>query len=848
MQHVLRVAWYRLRVTIRRRWSGYLSLALLIGLVGGLAMGSIAGARQTQSSYPQFLASTNPSELFFSSFGSGGPTGSGNASHAVTASEIAHLRHVKRVVTSLNFLAAPLGRNGAPLLSVVNSLSTGGSIDGEFLTQDRVAVLQGRMADPHKADEFVTTAEGAHILGLRVGKRIPLGVYSLAQTNSPGFGTPNVKPRIRVNARLVGIVVFNDQVVQDDVDADQTEMLVTPALSKQALGESTTAQFGLQLDGGNSDVSAVEHELAQLVPPGSVYEFHRMSLIEARVDRVVKPESLALGAFGAIAAVAALVIAALSISRQLQREAADLRVLRSLGADPAAIVAEASAGLLIAVLVGSLLAAGVAVGLSPLAPIGPVRAVYPALGFDFDWTVIGFGTLILVVGLTAITVATAYRALPNRVARRSRFDSARTFSVARTAARAWLPAPGAVGVHFALEPARRTSVPVRSALVGAVLAVVTVAATVTFASGLHTLVSRPALYGWNWNYALLPGNQDVPEQTLTALQHAPDVAAASGVNPAQARIDGQEVPILAGSNNLNPGPPILSGHTVMAANQIVLGGATLQQLHKRVGDTVILSFGTPQNTPIYAPPTPLVIVGTATFPAIGYPSSVADHTSMGTGALVSTGFEPAALKKSEIKPDPLLNGPSMVLVRLRRGVSPARGRTDMQRIVSATNRALSADQNDGGNSISFVGVLRPAEIVNYQSIGITPVILASGLAVGAVVALGLTLAETVRRRRRDLALLKALGFTRRQLASVVAWQASVAAVVGVVFGIPIGIALGRQLWILFARDIDAVPVPTVPVLSIVLIGVGAIVIANIVAAIPGRVAAGTPTARLLQVE
>src|ERR1700722_7853692 len=131
MQQVLRVAWYRLRVTFRHRWSGYLSLVLLIGLVGGLAMGSIAGARRTQSSYPQFLASTNPSELFFSSFGSGGPTGSGNASHAVTASEIGHLRHVKHVVTSLNFLAAPLGRNGAPLLSTVTSLSAGGSVDGE---------------------------------------------------------------------------------------------------------------------------------------------------------------------------------------------------------------------------------------------------------------------------------------------------------------------------------------------------------------------------------------------------------------------------------------------------------------------------------------------------------------------------------------------------------------------------------------------------------------------------------------------------------------------------------------------------------------------------------------------
>jgi ABC-type antimicrobial peptide transport system permease subunit len=190
----------------------------------------------------------------------------------------------------------------------------------------------------------------------------------------------------------------------------------------------------------------------------------------------------------------------------------------------------------------------------------------------------------------------------------------------------------------------------------------------------------------------------------------------------------------------------------------------------------------------------------------------------------------------------------MVLIRLRPGIGVAAGRAEMQRVVGETNKALAADPNDGGDSISVLGVLRPAEIVNYQSMGITPVILASGLALGAVMALGLTLAETVRRRRRDLALLKALGFTRRQLSAVTAWQASVAAVVGVVLGIPIGILLGRQLWILFARDIDAVPVPTVPVLSIVLIGIGAVVLANIVAAFPGRLAARTPTALALRAE
>src|SRR5207302_10278822 len=120
--------------------------------------------------------------------------------------------------------------------------------------------------------------------------------------------------------------------------------------------------------------------------------------------------------------------------------------------------------------------------------------------------------------------------------------------------------------------------------------------------------------------------------------------------------------------------------------------------------------------------------------------------------------------------------------------------------------------------------------------------LAAGLAAGAIVALGLTLAASVRRRRQDLALLKTIGCTQRQLAAAVAWQASVAAVVGIVVGVPIGIALGRWLWILFARNIDAVPKPTVPALSVLLVSVGALVLANIVAALPGRGAARTPPA------
>ena len=93
----------------------------------------------------------------------------------------------------------------------------------------------------------------------------------------------------------------------------------------------------------------------------------------------------------------------------------------------------------------------------------------------------------------------------------TRSAAARRSSVARSAESAGLPVAGVVGVRFALEPGRgRTAVPVRSALFGTVLAVAMVVATLTFASSLGTLVSHPALYGWNWSYALDPEQRRPP--------------------------------------------------------------------------------------------------------------------------------------------------------------------------------------------------------------------------------------------------------------------------------------------------------------------------------------------------
>lgn len=172
----------------------------------------------------------------------------------------------------------------------------------------------------------------------------------------------------------------------------------------------------------------------------------------------------------------------------------------------------------------------------------------------------------------------------------------------------------------------------------------------------------------------------------------------------------------------------------------------------------------------------------------------------------------------------------------------------MQRIAAATNKIFAADPHATGNDVLVLGVQHPAQIVNYRSIGSTPVVLAAGLALGAIVALALTLAASVRRRRRDLALLKTLGFTQHQLSAAVAWQATVTAVIGVAVGIPLGVVAGRQLWTLFAHNLNAVPDPTVPVLSVILVGLGALAFANLVAMVPGRSAARVPTALVLRAE
>lgn len=841
---VLGLARYRFVPTLRQRRGGFLTVALLVGLVGGLALGSLGVARRTQSAYPDFLASSRASDLRVNAYVDAGQSAVANLYDPAFAARLARLPHVRGVAASLSGFVVPVVRGRPQLLAVLQSeVDVDVPARGEFSAQDGLVVSRGRLPDPRRPGEFVATADAASAMHLHVGERLELGAFSFRQVDANALRTPAVV----FPGQLVGIVTTADTVVHDAVDQYPAFLDFGPALTSVLLRHQAAgfAYYGVRVAPGTT--AKVEDEIIDSLPSRTLYSFRLTAVQEGDVQRAILPGTIALGVFGGIAALAALVIAGLAVARSLWAYGRDVEALRSMGAGPVALVVDAAAGVLVAVVAGAVLAGAVGLALSPLGPVGAVRAVEPRAGLHADWLVLGGGVALFVVGLGLATLGMAALVVRRHASGRVKALSSSPSRLAAAATRMGLPVASVAGIRLAVARGQgRDAVPVGSVMVGAMVAVTVVVATVTFGSGLETLVSHPALYGWNWSGAITEvGGGNIPPLARRLLDEDHDVAAWTGYDYGNISVDGHLVPALLGSVHPALGPPILSGHTLAGDHQIVLGQSTLDDLHKHVGDIVDVSYGSPQDAPVYLPPVPVRIVGTATLPAIGNAGTL--HPSMGTGALAPEALATPGIRAAQTSPDPNQNGPAIVVVRMRPDLAPAAALASLRAVAATTTRDLADDPNVDG-PFRVVAVQQPAEIGNYRSMGDVPTLLAAGLAAGAVAALALALLATVQRRRRDLAFLKTLGFVRHQLAAVVAWQASLAALAGVVVGVPAGIVVGKVLWDTFARAIAAVPRPSVPVAEVVLVAALALVVANLVALVPGRLAARTSTAALLRTE
>ncbi|MGH8301128.1 MAG: ABC transporter permease [Steroidobacteraceae bacterium] len=832
------VARFRFVATFRHRRNDLLALTVLVALLGGLAMGAVAAARSTQSSFPRLLAVTKTSQLSgISAEYIPGIPGLDRGYNPATIAKIAALPHVSYVDNEIGLDAFPLAPDGKISHFQQDFAITFLKLQGGYGARHDLPIgVRGHLLDPADAHQFVADPVAVAKMHLHLGQSVIFGIYTNAEISSPSFG-PSSRPIATATAHLVGIVVTPSAIVSDDVDESLGAVVFSPSFARGMAGccSNFTGTSG-SVDGGPSVVAAVQRELLPIAPAGQG-PFVSIGVAEAKAERAIKPDSIALGAFGAIVALAALLIAGQLIGRQLRTGAQDGASMRALGADEAMTSLDGLLGLVGALLVGSSLAVAVAIGLSPFAPFGPVRPYLPG-GVTFDWTVLGGGVAILVVALGMLAVLLARRYSPRRIQDRAALAAERPSRLVSVASNG-LPAPALVGVRFEVEPGRGADpVPVRSVIVGAVLAVMVVMSAVIFGSSLNSLVATPALYGWNWNFELTSefGSGNIPAALADRLLRAdPAVQAFSGTYFFTPKIDGQTVPALGETPGAAVQPPTLSGTGLEGPGQIVLGATTLASLHAQLGQLVTVSDRNPVTRKLVVER--LRVVGTATMPTIGQGTSV--HLEMGSGALVASAAIPAPFRVPVSPAFP--GGPDAIFVRLKPGVSESAQLATMKRIARATG-----NQNNAGVAVKTLE--RPAEIVNYKSLGATPAVLGAALAGGMVVALGLTLLASVRRRRRDLALLKTLGFTTRQVVAVLATQATVSVAIGALVGIPLGIVAGRALWDLFANDIHAVPLPNVSVLVTALIALGALVVGNAVAVLPGRIAARTPAGVLLTQE
>ena len=816
--------WYRFRAELRVRWKSVLALALLAGLAGGVTLAAIAGARRTDSAYSRLLVSTNAAHVMVNpDYGNGS---------GLDAKAVAQLPMVTQAARENGIILIPLPLRGPDDLTGSLGLAQVGNAGR---TIGRLHILHGRAPDPGAAHDVLVNPRFAERNGLSVGDRFPAVILDgarLQQGSDAGGTFDDLRRGVnsgsfgdRVRLRVAGIAQTPEEIVLDE-GFEQSELIATPAFVRR-YPQADAGFFGIltRLRRGAADIPAFKRAVQALPHQGAI-EFQTTPVTEAKVARAVRPQVGALSIFALVIALTGLLLVGQALARQTFLDSVDHPTLRALGFGRRQLVAGAVLRGVVVAMGAAVLAVVLAIAASPLTPIGVARDADPDLGFFVDGRVILLGALAVFGAVLVLAALPAWWYTRGAQFRTADRPAARTSRLVGWLGRSGAPLTAGAGVRMALEPGRgRTAVPVRTTIVGAALAIATVVAALTFASSLDHLVSTPRLYGWSWD-ARVETNGETPEAATSLHTALADVMTKSksvgGFSDSvisRVNLDGVTVTALGiAHRKAEVGPTIVEGRAPRADDEIALGVKTLDQVGVGIGDTVRAQPDAGGKA------RELRVVGRVVLPGLGtYPGS--DKTALGEGAL---------LTKAELHRLGPNFGPGPFLVALAPGATKA----ELARLVA----------QDDPTAVQVSGLERPSDIVSYERVRTTPLVLAGVLALLAIATVAHALVTAVRRRRRDLALLKTLGFTRRQVSAAVAWQATTLGVLALVIGIPIGVIVGRWTWTTLADDLGTVAEPIAPMLALVLAVPVVLLIANAVAYVPGRIAARLRPAAVLRSE
>jgi hypothetical protein len=464
-----------------------------------------------------------------------------------------------------------------------------------------------------------------------------------------------------------------------------------------------------------------------------------------------------------------------------------------------------------------------------MAPVGEARLVESSTGLSFDAPVLLLGAVATLLVMVALGIWPSARAV-----RRTRADDRTRFThpsptVTRLAA-VGAPPSALIGVRNALE--RKTggaNVPVGTALLGTVLAVVALCGTLVFGSSLTHLTTTPALYGESYQLNFTVDSPGAEAAIMAKLDHDPVVTGISRGLATQVGIGGTAVGMI-GVSTLR-GPLLFSAVTGTLPDsdgQIGLGSSTMSQVHAKLGSTVEVTVLAPSGAKRTVP---LRVVSQVAFPVLGGAVGLGSGAMMTIPGLVAAVCPPGP-HQADCRQGILGDQTGGILIRV---VPGPRGRADVARYLD-TFRSISALP------------ITPTSLINFGEAVNFPLIFGGLLAVFGAATLAHLLLVSVSRRRREIGLLKVLGFVNGQVVAAVAWQATTVALIGIVIGVPLGIIAGRATWQLFAAHLGVVPVSVVPVALVGLLVLGVLAAANLLALGPAVMSARSKPGRLLRAQ
>jgi len=778
----------RARSEVRNGWRNLLVLSLMIGVAGGASIAAFAGARRTDSAYRRFLSSTRSPDIFF-------PLAPWLPNARI---KLDALRAIPEVAaTTTDFVYFSDGCCGFMVPSADPLIG-------------RAKLVAGRAPVQSRVDEVTVGFSHAESLHLGVGDTLRVTLSAPGDVRS----TPDLPA-----FRIVGITATPGDFPPNRMDFPLRSPVRGTLAFRDRFGD-TVSRMGvieIRLRRGAADLPAFDEALTK-IGGNNPYFITKEADHTALVERSIHLQAVALRLLALLLGIVALLILSQVLAREISLGAAEQPTLRALGMSRGQLWSLGMVRAALMAFAGAIFGAVVAAVLSPLTPIGIARIAEPHPGFQIDVAIIALGGACVVLLVLAIAAWPSWRAA--RLASRSQTSQlpsgrARPSFVA-SSMNALTPGPAiTVGTRMALEPGRGpTAVPVRSTMVSVTLGIAAIAMAFVFGASLNHLLRTPRLYGWNVDVAYF-ADQGVDPKVRAAVSSDPRVEAISeGGGGIPLQVGSRTIAAFAQQGTANP--PIIEGRAPggpLADTEILLGSETMRDIRADIGSIVDVKVaGTKRGTRMR-------VVGRAVFPPIS------DTTGLGKGALITY--------------DALLRlvpgaGPAQELnIRFAPGVDKAAAIRDLKRI----DEAFSPQEP-----------IRPTDLINFGRVQSLPLVLAGLLVVLGAATLAQTLVTSIKRRARDFAVLKTIGFVGRQVRGAVAWESAVIASIALVIGLPLGAIAGRLLWNAFASQLGVLAEPAIAWWSLVFTIPATIAVAIAVAAFPARSAARAHTVVALRAE